>query len=212
MKAFAGQALIPKTIQCPVSLVPPFGDRREQKSNRPATNRSAMIVDFGPARHIGAVALGAPGSRVFQLMVMSESGELAALKLEKEQVVGLRLALAELLRQAGDVSESGGGDGEQTDAAPGYEFPVGSLGIGFSAGDETVAIEAQQLAQEGEPAEGVRFRLTLPQAASLAAQLHEIIAASRPICPMCRTPIDPSGHFCIRSNGHSQESIPEEPA
>ena len=31
----------------------------------------------------------------------------------------------------------------------------------------------------------------------------EIVSAGRPICQLCNIPIDPSGHYCERRNGHS---------
>jgi hypothetical protein len=36
------------------------------------------------------------------------------------------------------------------------------------------------------------------------------VAAGRPRCPYCHSPIEPEGHVCPRSNGHSKTGIPVE--
>ncbi|HTE66110.1 MAG TPA: DUF3090 family protein [Candidatus Binatia bacterium] len=30
----------------------------------------------------------------------------------------------------------------------------------------------------------------------------DLIAAGRPLCPFCGQPLEPTGHFCTRTNGH----------
>jgi len=90
---------------------------------------------------------------------------------------------------------------------PDYDFPVGQLGLGFS--DGKIVLEVRQLeAEEDQDTTAIRTQFTLEQGATLATQLDEIIAAGRPICSLCKIPIDPEGHVCIKSNGHSRQPVP----
>jgi len=166
-----------------------------------------MTVDFGLARGIDAQSFGQPGQRTFRLRIVGAAFESASLWMEKEHLQALSLSLQQVLSefkhepapQAADV-------GEFPDAAD-HDFRVGRIGIGLSPSDRTVIL------QVGEPEEGqdykLRFRLTLDHCASLVVQLNGIIAAGRPRCPLCGLPIDPTGHTCSRSNGHSREPIPD---
>jgi uncharacterized repeat protein (TIGR03847 family) len=169
------------------------------------------MIDFGAAREVEARSTGEPGHREFHLCIIGETGQSASLKLEKQHLVGLLTGLRELLTKIGYEGKPEVRGSADFPATADYDFPVGRLGIGFSSGEGMVVIEAQDLETEGgEEATAIRVRLTLRQGASLAADLEKIIAAGRPLCPLCWTPIDPEGHVCVRSNGHSQEPIPDE--
>jgi uncharacterized repeat protein (TIGR03847 family) len=170
-----------------------------------------MTTDFGVAKDVEARSTGEPGQRTFQLRIIGEAGQSASLKLEKQHLVGLLTGLHELLtkiRYEGKPEVRAPSDFPLT---ADYDFPVGSLGIGFSTEDGSVVLEAAELkAAHDEGATAIRVRLTPRQGASLAAQMEEIIAGGRPICPLCWAPIDPEGHVCVKSNGHSRQPIPEE--
>jgi hypothetical protein len=75
-----------------------------------------------------------------------------------------------------------------------------------------VIIYMYEVGLEDEDDPTVRARITQEQSASLSAQLDEIIAGGRPICPLCGLAIEPAGHACVRSNGHSKQPIPDEDA
>jgi uncharacterized repeat protein (TIGR03847 family) len=47
-----------------------------------------------------------------------------------------------------------------------------------------------------------RFLATREQMAALAIRSAQLVEAGRPACPLCGYPLDPSGHQCIRTNGH----------
>ncbi|HEX5479005.1 MAG TPA: hypothetical protein VFY79_04730 [Dehalococcoidia bacterium] len=36
------------------------------------------------------------------------------------------------------------------------------------------------------------------------------MAGGRPVCPLCGLPMEPGGHACVRTNGHSKQPIPDE--
>ncbi len=166
-----------------------------------------MTIDFGLARGIDAQSFGQPGQRTFRLRVVGAAFESASLWMEKEHLQALSLSLQQVLSELKHEAAPQPADvGEFPDTAD-HDFRVGRIGIGLSPSDRTVIL------QVGEPGEGedykLRFRLTLDHCASLVVQLIGIIAAGRPRCPLCGLPIDPTGHTCSRSNGHSREPIPD---
>ena len=60
-----------------------------------------MLSDFGTAVYVEVQALGQPGQRTFYLRLLGEGNHSAALKLEKQHLLGLRTALAKILEQSG---------------------------------------------------------------------------------------------------------------
>jgi len=172
-----------------------------------------MMIDFGVAQHLEAQSTGKQGQRTFYVRILREAGQWASLKLEKEHLLGMRVGKHELLTQArleGKLEVAGVVYFPPT---PDYDFPAGRLGIGFSTADGRIVFEVRQLETEGDQDTIViRARFTPDQGASLAVQIDKIIAAGRPICSLCKTPIDPEGHMCTKSNGHSRQPIPEEPS
>ena len=67
-------------------------------------------------------------------------------------------------------------------------------------------LQIGELEKGDDPA--LRLQLALDLSVSLLEQLDAIISEGRPICPLCGLPIDRTGHVCIRSNGHSSDSVP----
>jgi uncharacterized repeat protein (TIGR03847 family) len=172
-----------------------------------------MVIDFGILQHIEARSAGEPGGRSFHLRMLGQAGQSASLKLEKEHLLGLRTTLGELLAQLRYQADAETRDVVSFPPTVEYEFPVGRLGIGFSSGDRTVVLEARELEEEDRPdTVTIRAGFALSLGASLAAQIAEIIDAGRPICPQCKAAIEPEGHVCVKSNGHSRQPIPDEPS
>jgi uncharacterized repeat protein (TIGR03847 family) len=171
------------------------------------------MIDFGVANHIEARAAGDPGHRVFHLRVLGQSGHSAALKLEKEHLVGLHTGVASILADEGSdhVAEPSIGVVPYPPTAD-YEFPVGRAGLGFDKESRMVVLQLEELqTEEGQDLGAMQVRFTLEQGAALVRQLEEIIGAGRPVCTLCGAPIDPGGHVCIRTNGHSQQPVPRPP-
>ena len=171
------------------------------------------MADLGPVRRIEAQATGQPGQREFRLWVIGAHQEFARLKLEKEHLLGLRMAIHRVL--SGSAAPAAPSDTPLDDFpdAPGYDFVVGRLGIAFSEDDGLMVLEVAEITPEEETSPfTLRFALNRSQAANLAREIDDIIAAGRPPCRLCSQPIDPAGHVCIRSNGHAQQPIPEQPS
>jgi len=48
--------------------------------------------------------------------------------------------------------------------------------------------------------------LTREWAGGLAIAIARLVEAGRPACPLCGGPLDPKGHDCPRTNGHTPRS------
>lgn len=172
----------------------------------------AAVIELGVAARIEAQSEGEPGRRVFRLRILGEGGQSAALKVEKEHLLGLLVTLRELLEKAGYQGGPAAPSSAGFPDVPHYDFPVGGLGVGFSEPEKAVVLEARKLETEGQQeAVSLRVRFRQEQGAALVDQLNEILSSGRPICRLCALPMDATGHVCIRSNGQSREPIPEDP-
>lgn len=169
-----------------------------------------MTADLGTAQAVDARAYGEPGERTFQMRILGANMETASLWLEKQQLQALSLALTQVLSQLGRGG-LGASDIESFPAAPDHDFRVGRMAIGFDSSEGSVILQVFEVTRgEDEEDPDVTVRFTEDACAGLNRQLQEIIAAGRPQCPLCGQVMDPAGHSCIRSNGHSTEPIPEE--
>jgi uncharacterized repeat protein (TIGR03847 family) len=169
-----------------------------------------MTADFGTARAIDARAYGEPGQRTFQLRILGANLESASLWLEKQQMQALNLALTQVLNQLGGPPREAGDIASFPEGAD-HDFRVGRMAIGFDSVAGAVVLQVFEISREEEEEEpDVQVRITQDACAGLNARLQEIIEAGRPVCALCGQPIDPEGHACIRSNGHSKQPIPEE--
>jgi uncharacterized repeat protein (TIGR03847 family) len=82
-------------------------------------------------------------------------------------------------------------------------WPIASIALGFDDDAGRIVIVATALVEEeGEDAATAKLAVTRAQAAGFVARAQALMAAGRPICPMCSQPKDPAGHICPRSNGH----------
>lgn len=171
------------------------------------------MLDFDRLSSLEAEAIGVPGQRTFRLRI--SSGErTASLWLEKEQLQALALALMRLLVQMGrpeDVPAAGtvANPLSPFPDQPSLEFKVGRLGLGFDQAEGSIVFFAYDVEseEESEQAEAALVCRAAPdQCRDLVAMIEAIIAAGRPICRLCLTPIDPEGHVCARSNGHRPEA------
>ncbi len=165
-----------------------------------------MTVDFGLVRAVQAQSFGEPGERTFRLRLVGAGSQSAALWIEKEHLGALGLALRHALSEFNYSQDPPPPDIAVFPDAAEYDFRVGRMGIGLDPSNRTVVLQMDEL--DEEQGRVLHFRLSLDQSASLVAELESIISSGRPICPLCGRPIDPDGHKCIRSNGHSEEPLP----
>jgi uncharacterized repeat protein (TIGR03847 family) len=173
-----------------------------------------MTVDFDVARGIDSQSFGQPGQRTFRLRISGASGQSASLWMEKEQMQALSLALKQMLSQLEYNTTPPPADVGDFPVVAEHDFRVGRMGMGFNAADRTVVVYAFELGASDEDDDDptLRVRLTQEQCAALGVQLEDVISGGRPVCPLCGLPMDPGGHGCVRSNGHSTQAIPDEPS
>lgn len=161
-----------------------------------------------------AGAVGEPGSRAFYLQAR-QGGALVTVGLEKTQVAALAQRLGELLIAVGEGGsvEAGAVDPVAPLEEPVVElFRVGALTLAWDPEDSVVLVEARPISDDGEypevgdddPAGPDLLRVTLEPgtARRFAMSTVAVVAAGRPACPFCGQPLDPTGHFCLRMNGH----------
>ncbi|HXK33942.1 MAG TPA: DUF3090 family protein [Dehalococcoidia bacterium] len=169
------------------------------------------MIDLGIASGIDAQAFGQPGQRTFRVRIVA-GGESASLWMEKEHLLALSQALRQMLAQLDFDDEQPPAEIADFPVVASHDFRVGRLGLGYYAADGTVILYAYELgsAAEDDDEATLRARITQPQVAALIARLDEVIAGGRPMCPLCGAPVNPEGHSCVRSNGHSQQPIPDD--
>ena len=182
-----------------------------------------MSKDFGIVEVLGAEAVGQPGQRRFRIYVQAERNS-AIMWMEKEQLNSLSLALDRFLAQIteGQVlrTEAQAGsrpitEGMPTDfpVQPTYEFQVGQIKINYDERSTQFLLNAipLQIVMERDEAQvfmdeeqAVSFLFTHQQAQYLSSSIVQVVTAGRPVCPLCRTPLDDGPHACIKQNGHRE--------
>ncbi|HEV2810280.1 MAG TPA: DUF3090 family protein [Acidimicrobiales bacterium] len=158
-----------------------------------------------------AGTVGPPGERVFFLQAAA-GGQVVTLRLEKAQVAALAGYLAELLADMPTPAPEEIPDAVELVEPVIAEWVVGQLGVAFDESRDRLVIRADELVDdpeepeqsEAEGAEGgsARFALTRAQVAAFVVHAAALVVAGRPPCPLCRRPLDPQGHVCVKTNGH----------
>jgi uncharacterized repeat protein (TIGR03847 family) len=171
--------------------------------------RRLFIFD-DPERFV-AGTVGEPGVRAFYLQAR-QGGALVSVGLEKAQVAALASRLEDLLETV-DAPVIGAAADEHPLEEPVVElFRVGAMALAWDAANEAVVIEAQTPTEDGDYAELpddalegpdlLRVRIDAERARGFVRRAEALVAGGRPACPFCGQPLDPTGHFCPRNNGH----------
>jgi uncharacterized repeat protein (TIGR03847 family) len=179
------------------------------------------VFDYDPPERFVAGAVGQPGARAFFLQARG-GGRLTTVGLEKFQVAALAGRLDELLDEvlrvsggAADVPASTPAelrDNAPLDAPVSEDFRVGAMALAWDDEAGRVVIEAAEVAgSEDEDEDGagfaaelavLRVRITPGAARAFAQRALALVAAGRPLCPLCGQPLDAEGHICVRLNGY----------
>lgn len=165
------------------------------------------VQDLGRASVLSGEAIGEPGQRRFRLCLVGETGQSAACWMEKEQLSALGEAIETVLKDQSytyvpppldDVEEQ-----PPFPLNPDIEFRVGRLSIGLDTEQQLIQVTAGDASDTDDP-EGMEVRSTFSfaQGYELSQQVTEVVAAGRKPCPLCSAPMDPSGHVCVKQNGH----------
>ena len=161
--------------------------------------------DLGILNYISAEAVGQPGQRRFRLLALSDIGESGSLWLEKEQLVALAEAITNVLRDEGfTYVPRPMDDMPEPPVFPlnaDVDFRLAQLSMGLDRDNRRIVLIAAD-GPEDEDTLTVNMSFAFPAAHELRQEIERVVAAGRPPCPLCTAPMDPSGHVCVRTNGH----------
>ncbi len=161
---------------------------------------------FDDPDHFTAGTVGEPGHRVFFIQARQD-GEVASLRLEKQQVAALGEYLGGILADLPDAEPTM--DPADLIEPAIAEWVVRTLAVAYEEADDRILLVAEELqpTDEDDP-EGLaledpataRFRLTRAQTAAFIVRAYELVSSGRPLCRLCGQPMDPEGHPCPRNN------------
>lgn len=152
---------------------------------------------MGSPDRVTVGTIGGVGERLF-LIQAREGRRIVVVKVEKDQIAILASWLARVVREM---------DPEPTaeidvDLEPEYEIDLvaGEITVSVDELAKTVEVSIEPADDDGD---ALVVTLTKEQAAAFAIRSVQLIDAGRPPCPLCGLPLDPRGHVCPRTNGHS---------
>lgn len=186
---------------------PPFHDSSDRKPSAPYDNDvMGEQRDFGAVIYVTAEAIGQPGQRRFRVRALNDAGESASLWLEKEQLNALGDAIETALRTESYQYQRLPLDDRSLDPVMPLDAVLEMQILQLSMGINRDAQQVVVIASDGDPDEAATTTVTVSfdyrRAYELRRQITDTVAAGRPLCPLCTAPMDPSGHVCVRSNGH----------
>ncbi len=171
-------------------------------------------IDLNPVTHITTDAIGQPGQRVFYIQGRTDDRVVTGV-VEKVQIQTLALGVedfrAEIQQRYPELPPiSTEFDETMMRIQPPVDplFRVGELGLAYDADHDLAVLvvrEIQNAENQGETEEEtsvVRFWCTRSQLSAMGHWGLEVSGRGRPICPYCGQPMDPTGHFCPKRNGH----------
>jgi uncharacterized repeat protein (TIGR03847 family) len=171
-----------------------------------------LNVDLGLAEHIKADAVGEPGARTFRVRAVASNGS-ACLWMEKEQLQALGMAIDQLIAQLRSNktgrSESPAAASESGDfpANADHDLRVGRLGLGYDDEQDVLVLLAHEVEADVEGPPSLTCRVPRGKMRTLSSEISTVVAAGRPRCPLCNTPLTGGPHACAGSNGHTPHPI-----
>ncbi len=169
-----------------------------------------QTYDLGLLVHISAEAIGRPGQRRFRLRVLNGAGLAASLWLEKEQLSALGDAIETVLADEGYEHVAMPPDDLPPELGPPETFDVdirlAQLSMGVNAEDRRIVLIAADGPGSAADTVALTMEFDYRRGYELRREIAAVIAAGRPLCPLCTAPMDPEGHMCVRRNGHHRQS------
>lgn len=165
---------------------------------------------FEEVTELNAIAEGIPGKRTFYLVVGQGSAWVKAW-LGKEQMLALSTAVQQLLVSLAESQRSAGASEVVPELptiaplrSPQAEFDIGRLALGHDAKRDFVVVMAHRLEVDENDPPTLQFGGSKALMRALCQRIATVSAAGRQPCPLCGGPLDPEGHICPKSNGHSK--------
>jgi uncharacterized repeat protein (TIGR03847 family) len=163
--------------------------------------------DFGPVDALDAEAIGPPGKRTFRIRAWKDQAT-ASLWLEKQQLLALSLALRQVIAQVSQNTQPKPSPTQSFPDQPTVDMKLGRLALGRDEESDRLILWAHEAGSSEEAPPNFSCHVAWEQALAFCEQAEAVCAAGRPLCALCGEPIDPEGHVCVRSNGHSRDEIP----
>ena len=148
--------------------------------------------------------VGPVGDRLF-LLQCRQGPVLLTLKIEKQQVAVVADYLARVVRdqpRPGHLPEE-----LELEQPAEPAWVVGTVGVSYDDADDRVILVIEELVPEDETGAIARLSISREQAAAFAILATRLVESGRPPCPLCGSPLDPSGHECPRTNGHRPPAV-----
>lgn len=167
---------------------------------------------MGSLSGVEAETFGEPGRRTFRLNL--DAGEIhCKVWLEKEQLSQLGVYLQDAVKSMPEAERDRESQHQEPEWSGGEEldFKAGQMLVNldkpansfYILAYERVDPEAEAPEAEAQDPVSVSFWISPTQARALSENALRICAAGRPNCFLCGQPINPEGHVCPRSNGHT---------
>ncbi len=162
----------------------------------------------GQTERVRVEAIGEPGQRRFRLLALID-GDTHVAWMEKQQLQALGLALEQLLEQLPDTGPDLGAESiTPFDVDSRRQFRVGKIELGYEERSDKIVLIAHDVASDDDTP-SLTCRLTREMAREISADAAAVVAAGRPRCTMCGSPMGPGPHVCPEQNGHFPQSIVE---
>ncbi len=160
--------------------------------------------DLSAPDRITVGTVGPVGERLF-LLQCRQGPVVLTLKIEKQQVATVADYLARIVRG----EQRPGHLPEDLELEEPFEpaWAVGTIGVSYDEADDRVILVIEELLPEEETGAIARLSISREQAAAFAIRATSLVESGRPPCPLCGSPLDPSGHECPRTNGHRPPAV-----
>lgn len=177
-----------------------------------------LIRNFDSPRRAVVGTVGLPGERTFYVQA-DDGDDRVWIRVEKQQIATLaeqmKRMCSTLIDRGFDSEAPPVRDDRPLDTPVEEEFAAVAIGLGWDEETERIVIELHALGEQ-EPADfadddedaadTIRIRFAVRQAEAFADRAIAVVAAGRPVCPFCQSPLEPSGHICPRANGYRRHS------
>jgi uncharacterized repeat protein (TIGR03847 family) len=152
-------------------------------------------------------AIGVPGKRTFFLAV-GQKDNWVRVWMEKDLLEVLGSAVDQFLvslsrEEHVDVSQGAvdkSPSAEAPSGLPAGEFEIDEVALGYEEGKAVLNLVVHSAGLDKENRVEIEGTATLGQIKQLSVQSKKVCAAGRPLCPLCGSPIGPSGHNCPKNN------------
>ena len=142
-----------------------------------------------------------PGKRTFRCQIEAERGS-AYVWMEKNQLSALAVAVEKFLEDNPSGQRQTRDGIIETIREPFFDFKAASLGLAYDEVSQLFAILAYEADDFERDEVTLQCWISRRQVGQMARDALTVVGAGRPTCPLCKQPMDPEGHICVKSNGH----------